>query len=202
MSSTPLGGSQDAPKIIVDSDWKAQAQREREKLAEQEKQAAAKRAASAPARAASAAAAAASGGPSNASEAGDAGAEPADFRALVGTLATQALMYMGAFPDPQTGRAVVSLEYARFNIDLLDVLEAKTTGNLSDDEKSDLRQVLSELRMRFVEIVKAVEQASKEGRLSKMSAVGGTGLRAAGGGAGLTGISGMSGMSGMSGPGF
>lgn len=145
----------DAPdqpsKIIIDSDWKAQAQKEREKLAEKDKQTAAK--------ASPQPAAGASGEPE--------GMPPADFQSLVGTMVTQALMYMGGFPDPQTGRALVSLEHARFHIDLLAVLEEKTRGNVTPEESSDLGAAVNELRMRFVEITRAVAQASKEGRLSR-----------------------------------
>ncbi|MFT3684574.1 MAG: DUF1844 domain-containing protein [Phycisphaerales bacterium] len=69
---------------------------------------------------------------------------------------SQTLMYMGAYPDPETGRPIVSLEYARFHIDLLEILHAKTKGNLSDQEETDFTQVLSELRMRYVELSQAV----------------------------------------------
>lgn len=134
---TPDDPQQDQPKIIVDDDWKSQAQAERAKLAETERQAQ--------------------------QQAGQAGADPAqpglpkeaNFQTLLTTLAFQALMYLGAFPD-ESGRAMVSLEHAKLHIDLLDVLEKKTAGNLTDEETKDLQQVLSDLRLRFVEITKAV----------------------------------------------
>jgi hypothetical protein len=157
------------PKIIIDSDWKAQAQREKDRLAAKEKEAAAKT----PPKAAGA-------GPSGTSQAApsgspgdDQGMPPADFQSLVGTLVTQALIYMGGFPDPQTGRAMVSLEHAKFHIDMLGVLEAKTKGNLTKEEGEDLTLALSELRMRFVEIVKMIEKAGREGRLGGAGAGGG-----------------------------
>lgn len=135
------------PKIIVDSDWKAQAQAEKERLAAKEREAAAQRAKPA------------AGGPEGAGQAplgGEEGLPVADFNALVGTLLTPALHYLGAFPDPQTGRAMVSLDYARMYIDLLGVLEEKTKGNLTEEESRDLQQALSELRLRFVEISRLV----------------------------------------------
>ncbi len=134
----PTGGAQadDPPKIIVDSDWKAEAQAEKERLAEQEQ--------------ATAANDAAAGDPLE-----------ADFRALLGSLATQAMMYLGAFPD-QDGRAVVAPEYARHYIDLLGVLDEKTKGNLSDEESKELTSVLHELRARFVQIVQGVAASSTE----------------------------------------
>ena len=131
------------PKIIVDSDWKSQAQKEKQKLAEQEQQAAAQ------------------GGQAGGKGAGGGGGrempEP-NFQSLVGTLVTQALMYMGAFPDPQTGKAMVSPEYARFHIDLLATLEEKTKGNITDEEASDLSRAVNELRMQYAEVVKAVAE--------------------------------------------
>ena len=174
-----MADSPEQPKIIVDSDWKAQAQKEREKLAAKEKEAQAKPAAKA--------GMAGVGGMAAGSSAGAAGEEqglpPGDFQSLVGTLVTQSLMYMGGFPDPQTGRAVVSLEHAKFHIDLLTVLEEKTKGNLTKEEGDDLSMALSELRMRFVEIIKMIEKAGREGRLGG-GAGGGGGMGGMGGGPG------------------
>ena len=168
----------EAPKIVIDSDWKAQAQKEREKLADKERQS--KEAAE---KARQAQPAIPGMAPSPGSDPGQPqGMPPADFQALVGTMVTQALMYMGAFPDPETGRAVVSLEHARFHIDLLGVLNEKTKNNLTPEEAGDLSQALQELRLRFVEIVQAVAQMKKEGKLKpgmntmgSMGGMGGTG---------------------------
>ena len=130
----------DQPKIIVDDDWKSQAQAEKEKLAEQSK--------------------------------ADEGApkpgelpEKIGFTDLVRMFATQALMYMGAFPDPQTGKAVVALDVAKMNIDLLGVLEEKTKGNLDKDEQSLLDESVVALRSQFVEITRMIDQAQAEGRI-------------------------------------
>ncbi len=128
----------DQPKIIVDDDWKSQAQAEKAKLAEEVK----------------------------AKEA----AEPAlpekiGFTDLIRLLATQALMYMGAFPDPQTGKAMVALDIAKMNIDLLGVVEEKTKGNLTDDEQKMLEGTLHELRLQYVEIARAIQKAADEGRI-------------------------------------
>jgi hypothetical protein len=132
--------------LAVDSDWKNQAQAEKARLAEAEDKQRAE--------------AAAKAGPGGSPQpGGPRGMPPADFNSLVGTLVTNALMYLGAFPD-ESGRAVVSLEHARFHIDLLQVLAEKTKGNVTADETADLNQALSELRLRFVEITQAVAQAA------------------------------------------
>ncbi len=130
---------EDAPKIIVDSDWKSQAQAEKERLAEQEAERE-KDAASRPG----------AGGP------GD--LPPPDFGSLVGMLATQAVMYMGTMADKNTGAAIFDPEYAKHMIDLLGMLEEKTRGNLTEDEARDLGQILHELRTRFVDLARAVAQ--------------------------------------------
>ena len=141
---TPGGGGgaeEEQPKIVVDSDWKAQAEAEREKLAEQEAEAAAQ-----------------------GQGVGADGIPPADFRGLMSMLVSQAIMYMGAMPDEQ-GRAVVVPEYAKHHIDLLEILQAKTKGNLTEEEDKELEAVLHELRMRFVQIMglAAEQQASGQG---------------------------------------
>jgi hypothetical protein len=130
-------GAGGSPSIAVDSDWKKQAEAEKARLAAQEQAKPEGRGARGP----------------------DGRAmPPADFNALLGTLVTNALMYMGAFPD-ETGRAVVSLDHARFHIDLIQVLSDKVKGNITPAEQEEVNQVLNELRLRFVEITKAVAQA-------------------------------------------
>lgn len=143
----------ESPKIIVDTDWKSQAQAEKDRLAEQE-------------RAAAQAKAAQGGAPGAGPGAGAEAPPEASFEEMVRLLATQALLYMGAFPDPETGRAIVSPELARLNIDLLGVLEEKTKGNLTEAESQMLTSVLGELRMQFVEVSKAIARAIEQGRMS------------------------------------
>jgi len=145
-----------APKIIVDSDWKSQAQAEKERLTAAEK--AKQPPPAAPGRAGEALGEEPSGPP-----------EP-NFEELVRTLAMQALMYLGAFPDPETGKRMVALDAAQFNIELLTMLEQKTKGNLTDLESKFLTQMLHELRMQYVEIGKAVAKAMEQGRISPMAA--------------------------------
>ncbi len=122
----------DAPKLHIDADWKEQAQAEKEKLSQKIDD--------------------------SPRQPGPDELPPADMRALVGSLASQALMGLGAYADPQTGRAMIDLMGSRFAIDLLGVLEEKTKGNLTPDEASELKEVLSELRQRFVQIASMIQQ--------------------------------------------
>jgi len=143
----------DQPKIIIDDDWKSSAQAEKAKLVAQEQEKAEK--------------AAESGGI-------DGLPEKLGFKELISMLATQALMYMGAFPD-QSGKAMVSLDVARLNIDLLTVVEEKTKGNLSDEESTMITQTIAELQHQFVEVSKAVAQAAQDGTLEQMDQAPGMG---------------------------
>ncbi len=80
------------------------------------------------------------------------GRPPADFMALVESLASQALLFMGAMRDPVTGESHQDLRQAQAMIDILEMLEEKTKGNLAKEESEGLRQVLDELRMNFVRL--------------------------------------------------
>jgi len=149
------------PKLIVDSDWKSQAEAERQKLADQEQQ--------------------------KAERAAERELPPADIMGIVQILATQALLYMGAFPDPQTGRAMVAMDLAKFHVDLLGTLEEKTKGNLTPEEEELVKQTAHELRLQFVEVNKAVDKAIAEGRAQQVDANQGRG-GGTGQGPGITGV--------------
>lgn len=83
-------------------------------------------------------------------------APPVDFATLVQSFFVTALYHLGLAADPETGRpGERNLPAARQNIDILEVLQAKTAGNLDAEERQLLESVLYELRMRFVEASKA-----------------------------------------------
>jgi Domain of unknown function (DUF1844) len=74
------------------------------------------------------------------------------FTTFVVSLASSAAIHFGDLPDPNTGeRAELNLEGAAQMIDILALLEEKTRGNLTLEERQVLEQVLYELRLRFVE---------------------------------------------------
>jgi hypothetical protein len=79
----------------------------------------------------------------------------ARFAQMVMQQAQMALMLLGKTPHPQTGETVRDLEAARMFIDQLEMIEAKTKGNLNKDEERLLKQNLMALRMAFVEAVAA-----------------------------------------------
>ena len=137
----------DEPKLHVDSDWKAQAEAEREKMRKIDIERA-----SAPEE-----------------ESADK-LPPADFRSIVGLLATQAVGGLGAYGDPDTRRVVVDLPAAQFAIDLLGVLAEKTKGNLTPDENKELAAILAELRSRFVHFAQMLAAQAAQGNPAAVSA--------------------------------
>lgn len=73
------------------------------------------------------------------------------FLGLIAMWSTTALQAMGKLVNPATGRAEKKLEVAQLMIDLLEMLERKTRGNLSDEERRQLRETLTMLRLNYVE---------------------------------------------------
>ena len=117
-------------KIIVDEDWKQQAQKEKEILAAQEE--------------------------AKKKETGEDKAEQAplpkgNFAALISMLTTQALFAMGVLKVGGQEKEP-DLEMAKYNIDMLETLEEKTKGNLTEEEKKVLENTLSQVRMAYVKV--------------------------------------------------
>lgn len=76
----------------------------------------------------------------------------ADLTSFLLSLATSALFHMGLVADPESGeRAEPNLPLARHTIDTLALLQQKTQGNLSGEEEELLTNLLTELRMRFLD---------------------------------------------------
>ena len=74
------------------------------------------------------------------------------FTAFVLSLASTAAIHFGDLPDPVSGqRSELNLDGAAQMIEILALLDQKTRGNLTAEERQMLEQVLYELRLRFVE---------------------------------------------------
>ncbi len=119
-------------KIIVDEDWKQEAQREKEVLAAKEK---------------------AEEEDKQKDEPEARGPLPeGNLAALISMLATQALFSLGLLQMKGQEEKKPDLELAKYNIDMLEVLEEKTKGNLTEEEEKVLSTTLSELRMGYVRV--------------------------------------------------
>ena len=123
-------------KIIIDEDWKQQAQREKEILAAQEK-----------------------------AEKEKAEKEKAqqdkfrrgplpkgDFAALISMLVTQALFALGVLQVEGQEKKEPDLELAKYSIDMLETIEKKTKGNLTEEEEKVLENTLGQVRMAYVKV--------------------------------------------------
>jgi len=74
------------------------------------------------------------------------------FTAFVLSLASTAAIHFGDLSDPLSGQpSEPNLDAAAQMIEILGILDVKTRGNLTAEERQLLEQVLYELRMRFVE---------------------------------------------------
>ena len=77
------------------------------------------------------------------------------FLGFVLSLAHTAAVHFGDVPDPVSGQTIpANLPAAQQMIDILALLEEKTRGNLTAEERQLLDQILYELRLRYVEVSK------------------------------------------------
>lgn len=128
---TGTGNPQESKRIIIDEDWKAQVEAEREALRRQ--------------------AQAQSPGPGN-SESRQGPLPSPTLEGLLGTLAMQAMVALGAIPNPVTGKSETDLQGAAYLIDTIAMLEQKTEGNRTEEESAVLANLLHELRLSYVAV--------------------------------------------------
>lgn len=129
--------------LIIDSDWKSQAQAEKQKLAAQAEEA------------------------KTQTERGK--LPEANIMGLIQMLVEPALLYLGRIPEPSTGKPIVSLEAAKYYIDLLGVLNEKTKASSTEEEGQLMVGTLAELRAEFVEVSQLVAKAIREGKATSVS---------------------------------
>ena len=92
-------------------------------------------------------------GPAAATPASSMGPEElpqARFDLFVSGLAMEALIALGDTPHPVTRKQTVNLPQAKYLIDLIGVLEEKTHGNLTVEEERLMKDLLYQLRMRYL----------------------------------------------------
>ncbi len=89
--------------------------------------------------------------------------ENAHFVHLVLMFQAAAMQHMGKIKNPVTDKIERDLEQAQFTIDTLDMIQAKTKGNLSQEEERLLKTVLQELKLNYVdELSKSAPQAEQK----------------------------------------
>ena len=88
------------------------------------------------------------------------------FIGFIISLVHTAAHHLGDVADPASGqRSEVNLPAAQQIIDILALLEEKTKGNLSAEERQLLEQALYELRMRFVEVARSAPKPHEPSRI-------------------------------------
>lgn len=75
----------------------------------------------------------------------------ASFSILVMSIASSAAMSLGLAPNPQTNKIEKDKNMAKFNIDLLLILQEKTKKNLTDDECKFLDSIVADLQLKFID---------------------------------------------------
>ncbi len=87
--------------------------------------------------------------------------DPASFVNFLSTLATNAAAALGAVPHPATGKRSLDLDTGKYWLDVLGMLRDKTKGNLHPKEDRLLEGLLADLRLQYVQLVRATEEKLK-----------------------------------------
>lgn len=148
-------------KIIIDEDWKSQVEKEKEQAGVE-----------APSDEAEEAVHEIAGHEDE--EHGPGQLPEASFMNLVGSLAAQSMVALGAVQQPGQQQIMVDLGQAKYCIDTLAMLKEKTEGNLSEDEDTELTQVLAQLQQIFVTRAHQVqEQEMRQAGIDPQNLTGG-----------------------------
>ena len=135
-----MSENNEEPKIIVDEDWKSQVAREKEEASK----------------------APTPDDETAQADAGDMGEfPPANILAFISIFASQAMAALGYMADPTSGEVQSNRPLAKHWIDMLAVLEAKTKGNLTEDEGGHLRDALHQLRMAYLQTENMAAQTTE-----------------------------------------
>lgn len=95
--------------------------------------------------------------------------DPASFVNFLSMLATNAATALGAVPHPATGKLSLDLESGKYWLDILGMVKDKTAGNLHPQETRLLDGLLGDLRMQYVQLVRATEEKLKAQAAAKFS---------------------------------
>jgi len=87
--------------------------------------------------------------------------DPASFVSFLMSIASNAASALGMMEHPVTHQRDVDVELGKHWIDVLGMLQKKTTGNLTSQEKRMLEGLLADLRMQYVSLVNSPQQAPR-----------------------------------------
>jgi hypothetical protein len=86
------------------------------------------------------------------------------FAALVISLSSTAWIGLGKLEDPVSGGVKMDLRAAKYTIDILLMLRAKTEGNLDPEEKMLLDEVIADLQANYAETVFTAKESTEAER--------------------------------------
>lgn len=84
------------------------------------------------------------------------------FMELVIMLSSSAMQHLGKIINPMTGKTELNLDAAQATIDMVEMIEVKTKGNLDRDEDRLIKNTLTSLRMNYVETAAAAPAKDKK----------------------------------------
>lgn len=87
--------------------------------------------------------------------------DPASFVSFVMSIASNAASALGMMEHPVTHQREVDVELGKHWIDILGMLQKKTEGNLTSQEKRMLEGLLADLRMQYVSLINSPQQARR-----------------------------------------
>jgi len=91
------------------------------------------------------------------------------FDQLISSLVHSAWVYLGKIKNPMNDKLEKNVDQASVQIDMLDMLFKRMTGNLSEEEDKYLGHVIGELKMNFVEEKDKPEESDSSGSIEKKS---------------------------------
>jgi len=77
-----------------------------------------------------------------------------DFSSFILSLSSSVFIHLGEAPDPVSNEKQKNLSMAKQTIDILDMLQKKTRGNLSPEEENLTGSILYDLRMRYLQYIR------------------------------------------------
>lgn len=89
------------------------------------------------------------------------------FMYLVGTFQSSAWIALGKIKNPMTEKSRVNIEQASFYIDLLDMMQEKMKGNLTDYEEQMLINTVSELKLNLIDEKSISKDKKKPKKIKK-----------------------------------
>ena len=87
--------------------------------------------------------------------------DPASFVSFVMSIASNAASALGMMEHPVTHQREVDVELGKHWIDILGMMQKKTEGNLTPQERRMLEGLLADLRMQYVSLINSPQQARR-----------------------------------------